>query len=78
VFVVQTKKGPNGQPQKTVEQKFVTVGGSRGDQVAILTGLKPGDEIVSSGVFKLRTGATVQVNNSVQPGNNPAPHPQDS
>ena len=78
VFVVQSQKGPNGQPQKVVQQQFVTVGGSRGDQVAILTGLKPGQEIVTSGVFKLRTGAAVQVNNSVQPGNNPSPKPQDS
>ena len=40
--------------------------------------LKPGQEVVTSGVFKLRTGAAVQVNNSVQPGNNPSPRPQDS
>jgi membrane fusion protein (multidrug efflux system) len=78
VFVVKAQKGPNGQPQKIVEQQFVTVGAARGDQVAILTGIKPGQEVVTSGVFKLRTGAAVQVNNSVQPGNNPSPRPQDS
>ena len=49
------------------------LGGSRGDQVAVLSGVKPGDEVVTSGVFKLRNGAAVQVNNKVQPGNNPAP-----
>ena len=54
------------------------VEGSRGDQVAVVEGLKPGDEIVTSGVFKLRNGAAVQVNNKVQPGNNPAPKPEDS
>lgn len=78
VFIVNSKKGPNGQMQKTVEQHFVTVGAARGDQVAILTGIKPGQEVVTSGVFKLRTGAAVQVNNAVQPGNNPSPKPQDS
>jgi membrane fusion protein (multidrug efflux system) len=40
--------------------------------------VNPGDEVVTSGVFKLRNGAAVQVNNKVQPGNNPAPKPEDS
>jgi membrane fusion protein, multidrug efflux system len=57
---------------------FVKVEGSRGDQVAIVSGINPGDEVVTSGVFKLRNGAAVQVNNKVQPGNNPAPKPEDS
>ena len=61
-----------------VRQQFVKIGPSRGDQVAILSGVKPGDEVVTSGVFKLRNGAAVQVNNKVQPGNNPAPKPEDS
>ena len=46
---------------------------ARGDQIAVLSGLKPGEEVVTSGVFKLRNGAAVQVNNKIQPGNNPAP-----
>ena len=54
------------------------LGPARGDQVAVLSGLKPGDEVVTSGVFKLRNGAAVRVNNSVQPSNNPAPKPEDS
>jgi membrane fusion protein (multidrug efflux system) len=44
----------------------------------VLTGVKPGDEVVSSGVFKLRNGAAVLINNKAQPGNNPAPKPEDN
>ena len=78
VFVVTDLKDPKGNSYKGVRQQFVKVGPSRGDQVAILSGLNPGDEVVSSGVFKLRNGAAVTVNNKVQPGNNPAPKPEDS
>jgi membrane fusion protein (multidrug efflux system) len=56
----------------------VKVGPSRGDQVAILSGVAPGDVVVTSGVFKLRNGAKVQVNNEVRPANSPAPGPEDS
>jgi membrane fusion protein (multidrug efflux system) len=63
---------------KQVEQRFVKLGPKRGDQVSISSGLKEGDEIVSSGVFKLRPGAAVQVNNSVQPGNELQPKPVDT
>ena len=78
VFVVTDLKDPNGQTYRGVRQQFVKVGGSRGDQVAVVSGIKPGDEVVTSGVFKLRNGAAVQVNNKVQPANNPAPKPEDS
>jgi len=44
----------------------------------VLTGVKQGEEIVTSGVFKLRPGAAVIVNNAVQPGNNPKPNPENS
>lgn len=78
VFVVTDLKGPNGQIYRGVRQQFVKLGGARGDQVAILTGVKPGEEVVTSGVFKLRNGAAVLVNNKVQPTNNRAPKPEDS
>jgi len=78
VYVITDLKDPKGQTYRGVRQTFVKVGGSRGDQVAVISGVKPGDEVVSSGVFKLRNGAAVQVNNKVQPGNNPAPKPEDS
>lgn len=78
VFVVEDMKGPDGKTYRGVRQQFVKVEGSRGDQIGIVSGLKPGDEVVTSGVFKLRNGAAVAVNNSIQPGNNPAPKPEDN
>jgi membrane fusion protein (multidrug efflux system) len=78
VFVVTEMKDPSGHSYRGVRQQFVKIEGSRGDQVAVISGLNPGDEVVSSGVFKLRNGAPVQVNNKVQPENNPAPKPEDS
>jgi membrane fusion protein, multidrug efflux system len=78
VFVVTDMKDPKGNAFRGVRQQFVKVDGSRGDQVAVVSGVNPGDEIVTSGVFKLRNGAAVQVNNKIQPGNNPKPNPEDS
>jgi membrane fusion protein (multidrug efflux system) len=78
VFVVAEMKGPDGQTYRGVRQQFVKLGGARGDQIAVVSGVKPGEEIVTSGVFKLRNGAAVQVNNKVRPANNPAPRPEDS
>ena len=78
VFVVANLKGPNGESYRGVRQQFVKVDGTRGDQVGVVSGVKPGDEVVTSGVFKLRNAAAVLVNNKVQPGNNPAPSPEDN
>ncbi|HTY40836.1 MAG TPA: efflux RND transporter periplasmic adaptor subunit [Thermoanaerobaculia bacterium] len=78
VFIVTEMKDPKGNTYKGVRQQFVKVGPGQGDQVAILSGIKPGEEVVTSGVFKLRNGAAVQVNNKTQPGNNPAPNPENS
>ena len=78
VFVISEMKDPKGQTYKGVRQQFVKVDGSRGDQVAVVSGINPGDEVVTSGVFKLRNGAAVTINNKVQPENNPAPNPADS
>jgi membrane fusion protein (multidrug efflux system) len=78
VFVVSDLKGPNGKSYRGVQQRFVTLGNARGDQVAVLSGLKLGEEVVTSGVFKLRNGASVVVNNKIRPGNDPAPKPEDS
>ena len=78
VFIITDLKDPKGNSYRGVRQQFVKIDGSRGDQVAVVSGVKPGDEVVSSGVFKLRNGAAVTVNNKVQPENNPAPKPEDS
>ena len=78
VFIVEDVTGPDGKKYRGVRQQFVKLGGARGDQIIILTGLKPGEEVVSSGVFKLRPGAAVQVNNTVQPANSSAARPEDS
>jgi membrane fusion protein (multidrug efflux system) len=78
VFIVAEMKGPNGAKYRGVRQQFVTLGSSRGDQIAVATGIRPGEEVVTSGVFKLRNGASIQVNNAVPPANNPAPKPEDS
>jgi membrane fusion protein, multidrug efflux system len=78
VYVLGDLKGPDGRTYRGVTQKFVKIGPTRGDRVAVLSGVNAGDEVVTSGVFKLRNGAAVNVNNRVQPGNNPAPTPGDS
>jgi len=77
VFVVGDMKNPKGQTYRGVRQQVVKLGAARGDQIAVLSGISPGEEIVSSGVFKLRNGAPVQVNNTVQPGNSRSPKTED-
>ena len=78
VFVVTDLKDPSGKTYRGVRQQFVKLGGARGDQISILSGVKAGDEVVTSGVFKLRNGAAVQINNTVRPANSPAPKPENS
>src|SRR5438552_1871636 len=78
VFVVTDLQDPSGKPYRGVRQQFVKVGPARGDQISILSGVKAGDEVVTSGVFKLRNGAAVQINNKVRPGNSRAPKPENS
>jgi membrane fusion protein (multidrug efflux system) len=78
VFVVDDLKDPKGKTYRGVRQQFVKLGAARGDQISIVSGLKAGDEVVSSGVFKLRNGAAVLVNNKVRPANSPKPRPENS
>ena len=78
VFVVTDLKDPAGQSYRGVRQQFVKLGPARGDQIAVTSGVKPGDEVVTSGLFKLRNGAAVVVNNKVKPTNSPKPKPENS
>ena len=78
VFVVSDLKDKGGKPYRGVRQQFVKLGAARGDQISITSGLKAGDEVVTSGVFKLRNGAAVIVNNKVRPANSATPKPENS
>ena len=75
VFIVEKMKDAAGAEYLGVRQQIVKLGPTRGDLVAIEDGVKLGEQVVTSGVFKLRNSAAVQVNNTSQPGANPAPKP---
>ncbi|HQS02685.1 MAG: efflux transporter periplasmic adaptor subunit [Halothiobacillus sp. 24-54-40] len=78
VFVVnEGGKDESGKPKLTVEQRVVTTGATRGDQIAVLTGIKAGETIVTAGQLKLRNGSPVFINNQIQPSNNPHPEVKD-
>jgi membrane fusion protein (multidrug efflux system) len=65
-------------PSLVASQTFVTLGPTRGDQVAIVKGIQEGDTVVTSGQMKLlRPGTPLIVNNTVQPRNDPNPKPQE-
>jgi membrane fusion protein (multidrug efflux system) len=75
VFVVEPDHDKTGKAGLAARQVFVTLGDTRGDQVAVLTGLTPGEQVVTAGQLKLRNGSPVAINNSVQPSNSPTPNP---
>jgi membrane fusion protein, multidrug efflux system len=79
VYVVtDIKDEKTGKTYRGVRQQIVKIEGSRGDQVAITSGLNNGDEVVSAGVFRLRNASPVEINNTVQPSNSPKPNPEES
>ncbi len=71
VFVVERGE------KLTAKQVFVTTGPTRGDQVAVLSGIEEGQQVVTSGQLKLKNGTEVKIDNSVQPANEPNPKPQE-
>jgi membrane fusion protein, multidrug efflux system len=76
VFVVQQSGvDDKGKPKLTAQQRFVQLGATRGDQVAVRSGVAAGEVIVTSGQMKLRNGSLVAVNNSVAPRNEISPAP---
>lgn len=78
VFVVEQMKGKDGKEYLGARQEFVTLGQTRGDLVSITSGVKPGEQVVSAGVFKLRPGAHVQINNTAQPSSSANPTPDNT
>jgi membrane fusion protein (multidrug efflux system) len=76
-LVVPGSNGPDGKPTLIAKQTFVTIGPTRGDQVAILKGVNDGDLVVTSGQLKLKNGSELIINNTVQPSNEAAPAPVD-
>jgi len=79
VFIVKDadKADTDGKKPKVAQQVFVITGETRGDQITILKGLVEGQEVVTSGQMKLKNGTPVLIDNSVLPGNNPSPTPQE-
>lgn len=79
VFVIDKKKDPKtGNESQSLRQAFVRIGEARGDFVAVKEGLKAGDVIVGTGVFKLRNGMPVVINNDLAPKPQLNPKPIDS
>jgi len=79
VYVIESKMGKDsGKPELAVRQQFIRTGRAQGDFVSVESGLKPGERIVSAGIFKLRNGMSVIENNELSPKNDLAPHPSDS
>ncbi len=75
VFIVEKMKDKDGKEYLGVRQQFVKLGSTRGDLVVVSEGLKEGEQIVTSGVFKLRNAVPVQVNNAATPSASDAPKP---
>lgn len=79
VYVIEKKKDEKtGQETQAIRQQFVRVGETRGDFVSVTTGLKAGEEVVSTGVFRLRNGMTVTINNDLAPKLEEKPKPADT
>lgn len=80
VFLVKPsdKKDAKGKPEMpTAQSVFVTTGAKRGDQIAILSGIKEGDEVVTSGQLKIKNGTPLIIDNSTAPPDEAAPKPQE-
>jgi membrane fusion protein (multidrug efflux system) len=86
VFVITKEKRKEGEKDMqgkpltgdkfVVNQRFIKTGATRGDLIVVTEGLKPGEQIVTSGLLKLRNGAEVTINNKVQPAANQQPTPE--
>jgi membrane fusion protein (multidrug efflux system) len=86
VYLVESPDEKEGSDEKEgggkgstliAHQSFVTTGGTRGDQIAVLSGVKEGDTVITAGQIKLRNGAPIVVNNDVKPTDDANPEPKD-
>jgi membrane fusion protein (multidrug efflux system) len=77
VYVIEKKKDDAGKEKLTVRQQFVRLGERRGDYVAVVSGVEPGQTVVGSGAFKLRNGMTVMVNDALAPRASLTPKPSE-
>jgi len=76
VFVIEKKKDEkSGKESQVIRQQFIRTGETRGDFVTVTQGLKAGETVVSSGVFKLRNGMPVVINNELAPKPELSPTP---
>ncbi len=76
--VVEEKNKKTGLAEKVLRQQFVQLGATRGDYVSVTSGLKDGETVVTSGVFKLRSGEPVVIDNTLAPNAQLAPKPTDT
>jgi len=78
VFIVEDKRNDTGASSgSVVRQQFVRLGEKRGDYITVLSGIKEGETVVSTGAFKLRNGQAVVVDNTLAPEFNLVPNPQE-
>jgi membrane fusion protein, multidrug efflux system len=75
VYVVETAAGPDGRAARIARQHFVTLGDTRGDEVAVLKGVEPGELVVTSGQIKLLNGSPIQVSDAPAPATSASPAP---
>ena len=79
VYVIEPNNATNAAPgDLVVRQQFIRVGNARGDFISITSGLKEGEKVVTSGIFKLRNGGRVVENNTITPPSKNKPNPSDS
>lgn len=78
VFIVEEKQTKDGKKNLALRQQFIRLGEKRGDFVSVLSGLSAGESVVSTGVFKLRNGQAVVVDNSLAPEFKLHPRPENN
>jgi membrane fusion protein (multidrug efflux system) len=78
VYVIEAATGTDAKAGLVVRQQLIRTGQTRGDLLSVVAGLKPGEKIVSAGVFKLRNKMAVEEDNTLSPKSSATPRPSDS